>query len=522
MNRRELLRILGVGAASGAGAQLPAVHRAVFPLGESRRGAAQAFVPDVELELTAAPGEATILPGAPTSVWRFTGSVVKGPAGCLQELPGSYLGPVIRLREGQRVRIRFHNRLPESSIVHWHGLDVPSAMDGHPHRAIDTGGTYVYEFQVTNRAGTYWYHPHPHERTGAQVYRGLAGVLVVTDEEEAAAQLPRGADEFVCVLQDRRFDERNQFVYPGDMMTQRHGFTGNQVLVNGQAQRALLLGTRAYRLRLLNGSSSRVYKLVWSDGTPMTVVGSDGGLLERAVERPALTLGPAQRADVIIDLSGRAVGSSLELRSAPFLVSDVTIDEGGMMRGAGRRGMNAMGELPQGAPLTLMALNVARREQSTFRMPERLSRFDASWGDSAPGSVRRIEFTFRAGQWLLGGRTFEMMDTLAEDIVRANTSQIWELANIGGMMNTPFAHPFHMHGRQFRVLSRTRPVGAAPTSLGEGILDGGWQDTVLVLPHEIVRLHVHFTTHPGLYLYHCHILEHEDLGMMRNFRIVSG
>ena len=132
-----------------------------------------AAVPDIEFRLTASPGEISILPGAPTRVWHFTAQVLKGPRQTLQPLPGSYLGPVIRLRRGQRVRIHFVNELSEPSVVHWHGLDVPEAADGHPRRAIGRGRESIYDFEVTNRAGTYWYHPHPHMRTGAQVYYGL-------------------------------------------------------------------------------------------------------------------------------------------------------------------------------------------------------------------------------------------------------------------------------------------------------------------------------------------------------------
>jgi FtsP/CotA-like multicopper oxidase with cupredoxin domain len=143
--------------------------------------------------LTAAPDEVSVLPGAPTRVWRFTGRLLKGPADTLQTLPGSYLGPVIRLRRRQHVRVRFANNLGEDSIVHWHGLDVPESADGHPRLAIGHGQEYVYEFEVTNRAGTYWYHPHM--RTGAQVYQGLAGLLLVQDDEEDTLALPSGGNE---------------------------------------------------------------------------------------------------------------------------------------------------------------------------------------------------------------------------------------------------------------------------------------------------------------------------------------
>jgi FtsP/CotA-like multicopper oxidase with cupredoxin domain len=474
-----------------------------------------AFVPDVELALRAAPGTAQILPGAATAVWRFTGEVLKGPADTLQFLPDSYLGPIIRLRRGQKVRIHFSNALPESTIVHWHGLDVPSEMDGHPHRVIGPGQEYVYEFEVINRAGTYWYHPHPHGRTGPQVYRGLAGVLLISDDEEASLNLPSGADEIVCVLQDRRFNTGNQLTYVGGgMMDQMHGFLGDRVLVNGRVQASLDLATRAYRLRLLNGSNARIYKLMWSDGTPMTIVGSDGGLLERPIAQPFLTLAPAQRADVILDLGTHTVGARLELRSAPFPAADVDTIEMGM-------GMDGQRQVPNGAPLSLLGVHVARRETVAFLLPDRLSTFDPSWQREPAGPARRVTLAFQGGQWRLDGRVFEMMETAPEEIVPSGVARIWELSNTAGMMGMQMAHPIHLHGPQFRVLGRQRAAGSPSEgqAVREGLSDEGWKDTVLVLPGETVRILVNFTRYPGLYLYHCHILEHEDMGMMRNFRV---
>ena len=178
MDRRDALRLLTVPAFAPA--------FGVFDFGLPREGSAAAqttrAVPDVELTLTAAPAEVSLLPGAPTRVWRYTATVVRGPATTVQPLPGSYLGPVLHFRRGQKVRVRFENRLPEPSIVHWHGLDVPEAADGHPRLAVDGGRDYVYDFEVVNRAGTYWYHPHPHMRTGAQAYQGLALSLIHISE----------------------------------------------------------------------------------------------------------------------------------------------------------------------------------------------------------------------------------------------------------------------------------------------------------------------------------------------------
>jgi FtsP/CotA-like multicopper oxidase with cupredoxin domain len=432
-------------------------------------------------------------------------------------IPGSYLGPTIRLRKGQRVRIRFRNGLPEDSIVHWHGLDVPESADGHPRLAIRPGAEYVYEFEVVNRAGTYWYHPHPHHRTGIQAYRGLAGLLLVTDPEEAALGLPGGDADLAWVLQDRTFDAANQLAYLGaGMMDQMHGLLGNRVLLNGKITPQVELATKAYRIRLLNGSSSRVYKLQWDDGSPMTVIAVDGGLLERPLEQKYLTLAPAQRAEVILDLSRHAVGSSVQLRSAPFEESEVDATQTGMMGGAGGD------RLRNGAPLLVTTVSVARKEVSTFRLPSRLSSYRAVSTAEAVGPVRRITLDFRAGQWLLAGRTFEMMGVAPDEIVAADSSHIWEIANVGGMMGRQMAHPFHVHGTQFRVLGRTRSGELPPgASLREGVIDAGWRDTVLVLPGETVRLQMRFTRYPGLYLYHCHILEHEDMGMMRNYRVTA-
>ncbi|HUU33717.1 MAG TPA: multicopper oxidase domain-containing protein [Vicinamibacterales bacterium] len=533
MHRRTLLHALGLAPLLTAG------RAAGLDLWPVPGGQAPAL-PDVELTLTAAPASIPLLPGEATRVWRFTGEIVKGPASSLQVLDESYLGPVIRLVRGQRVRIRFRNRLAEPSIVHWHGLDVPAAADGHPRLAVDGGADYVYDFTVTNRAGTYWYHPHPHMRTGPQVYQGLAGMLIVSDPEEQALGLPSGDGELVCVLQDRRFDANNQLMYPnppaattpaggmgmgrgrggrgrgrgmggmgmgmpmGQMMELMNGWVGSRMLVNGRVEPTRDVGRRTYRVRLLNGSNARFYKLAWSDGTAMTVVGSDGGLLEHPRALAALTLAPGQRADVLLDLSGHEPGDNVQLRTLAFSDDDI-----------GRVGM--MGEtspVPQGAPLTLMTLRVTDARGPRVAAPERLSTHTYRVVPNAP--VRRVPITFMQMQWLIDGRTFDLTDVAGAESVAPGSTHIWEFVNQPNPMGMMAAHPIHLHGPQFRVLSR---AGGTANALREGIHDQGWTDTVVVLPGETVRVQVTFSTHPGLYLYHCHILEHEDMGMMRNFRI---
>jgi FtsP/CotA-like multicopper oxidase with cupredoxin domain len=522
MHRRDFVRLMSMSALAGAIGCDGSSDSARLEASSPQTAAGTGFVPDVELVLTAAPDEVAVFPGEPTRVWRFTGRLLKGPADTLQILPGSYLAPVIRLRRGQQVRVRFANQLAEDSIIHWHGLDVPESADGHPRLAVGHGREYVYEFEVTNRAGTYWYHPHPHRRTGAQVYRGLAGLLLVRDDEEDALALPSGGAELLCVLQDRRFDARNQLLFLGggmvNMMEMMNGFLGDRVLLNGQPQPTTEVDAAWHRVRVVNASNARIYKLAWSRDTEMTVIGGDGGLLEKPVHQQALTLAPGQRADLLLDLTSLAAGTEVHLESQAFAESDASA--GGMMgmRGGPMMGMRGGGSnVPNGAPLRVMTLRTRARKGPAFRVPERLSSFDAAWSLTTDAPIRRVPLTFQRMAWTLGGRTFDMGDVSPEETVAAGSTHLWEFLNLPNPMGMEAAHPIHMHGRQFRVIHRTG--GRATNTLRAGIVDGGWRDTVLVLPGETIRVQVRFTHHPGLYLYHCHILEHEDMGMMRNFRV---
>ena len=224
------------------------------------------FNPDVELELICQPDDVSILDGAPTRVWRYVANLVKGPENTLTPLQNSYLGPIMRFATGQKIRIRLRNDLPQATIAHWHGLHVPMLADGHPMAAIDPGETYVYEFEMRNRASMNMYHPHPHEATATQVYRGLAGAIIVNDEEERALGLPSGEYEIPIVIQDRTFNDHNQLVYGGGMHMDMIGFQGERILINGRPNYRVDVASRAYRLRVLNGSNARIYKLSWDDG----------------------------------------------------------------------------------------------------------------------------------------------------------------------------------------------------------------------------------------------------------------
>ena len=458
-------------------------------------------LPDVEIALKAVPAEVQIFPGAPTRVWQYQAELLQGPAGTITPLENSYLGPIFHLKNGQRVRVHFTNELNEESIVHWHGLHVPVEADGHPRLAIDPGETYIYNFIVDDRAGTYWYHPHPHGRTGPQAYNGLAGLLLIHDEEEQALGLPSGEYDIPLVIQDRLFDGNNQLVYNPNQMT---GFLGDQVLVNGHPDFSLSTGTRPYRLRLLNGSNSRIYKLGWEDGTPLTVIATNGGLVEKPIQRDYITLAPAQRVELWVDFSDRAVGDKLRLINLP------SATPGG------------------GTIFPILSVEVKHEESASEALPERLSTI--TWHDEAQAINRRSprEFILAMSMgrgWTLNGRTFEMTDVARDEIVKLGDLEVWQFTNrlggmgMGGGMALP--HPMHIHGLQFQVSEREiDPAGrAAWETVNDGYVDEGWLDTVLVMPGERVKVLLKFEDFTGLYLYHCHNLEHEDMGMMRNYRV---
>ncbi len=469
------------------------------------------FKPDLEIELAAVVDEVGLLPGAPTAVWRFTGKVLRGAADALSFLKSADDGPsfvpVIRTRRGQKVRIFFTNRLPEPSIVHWHGLHIVQRMDGHPMHAIGTGKRYVYEFVVDNRAGTYWFHPHPHERTGFQVYRGLAGFFLVGDDEEDAAQLPRGAFDLPLVIQDRTFDNRNQLVYLQSMMERMMGFMGERVLVNAKPDYTQRVERTAYRLRLLNGSNATAYRLSLNNGQPFLVIGTDGGLLEQAMARRTLTLGVGERADVWMDFAAAQSGDEIALIAQPFAP---------MMSGGG--GMPMMGRAANPAPRAISRFRVGSGAAAKSPPPARLSKFSALDLREAVNRERPRVFrlSMGRGQAFLNGRPFEMEAVADDERVRLDTTEVWEFVN-----DSPMAHPMHVHNLHFRVIERSGVTSAAGDAAGlsAGFTDEGLKDVVLVLPGERVKVLMKFEDYTGLYLYHCHILEHEDLGMMRNYRV---
>lgn len=531
MDRRHFIGLVGLGSVAGVGALVtsklsnarkwgdkdPRVHKILSH-------AAGKFEPVVEIALKAVAANVSLQPGPPTQVWRYEGKVLRGDPASLQTMDNTYLGPIIRVHRGQKLRVHFTNELPEPTVVHWHGMHVPAVMDGHPRNAIRPGQTYVYEFEIKNRAGTYWYHAHPADRTGPQVYFGLAGLLLVSDDEEEKASLPTDEFDVPLVLQDRTFDGNNQLVYlPGGMMDRMRGFLGDTILVNGRHDYELPVAATAYRLRLLNASNSRIYKLAWNDDSPLIIIGTDGGLLERPVQRKYVTLAPAERVELWADFSHLPVGAKRKLQSLEF-----SLPAAGMMQNGAAT--------PNGAPLPVLTIRVTKRGKKMPIFPSHLSNITGlrqidSINHDAP---RTFHMTMGHMKWAINNRAFELEGVADDEIVRLDTQETWLLANdraagggmgmmggMGGMGGMSMPHPIHIHGLQFQVVERqvSADLRAYWETLGLGYVDEGWKDTVLVMPGEQVKLLLRFEDYTGLFLYHCHNLEHEDAGMMRNYLI---
>lgn len=501
VSRRDILRGAAASLLVGCGRERQSSHAIGTALADTTHV-------DVDVQLRASPGTVAFdgIHGS-SAVLRFDARRLAGPQRTLTAHPVGSLGPTIRVARGQRLRVRFDNDLAEPSIVHWHGLDVSENNDGHPRFAVEPGESYVYTFDVDQRPGTYWYHPHPDQRTGAQVYLGLAGLFIVEDPDDEARGLPTGEHDLSIVLQDRIVARDGALIYEPNPMT---GFLGDRMLINGNTNTTINVDRGCYRLRILNGSNARIYRVAWSDDAPVTVIGTDGGLLSTAIDKPYVMIAPGERLELWVDF-GRVTTDEVWLETRAFDLGGAS----GMMRGG--MGRRSTAGVPNGAGFRLCRFAISGtgprlKRPTAFEPMQRIPDREIS----NLHQPRRFAISMRMMSWQVNGRRFDMTDVAANEHVKLGSSEEWEFANVSGMMSMP--HPMHVHGSQFQVVARTG--GDADGDLvRRGIVDEGWKDTVLVLPGETVRIRKRFATHAGLFLYHCHNLEHEDSGMMRNFRI---
>jgi FtsP/CotA-like multicopper oxidase with cupredoxin domain len=436
-----------------------------------------------------------------------------------------YLGPLLRMRRGGSARIDVHNRLQEAITVHWHGLHVPGEVDGGPHAEIAPGAIWKPTLEIDQPACTAWYHSHRHGHTAPHVYAGLAGMLIVDDPRVADPGLPRrlGVDDLPLVLQDRMFGADGRLHYPGGMMAMMAGVRGDQMLVNGAIRPVADVPAGIVRLRLLNACNARILHLHLDDGRPLQRIGSDGGLLARPVAERMLVLAPGERAEVLVDCATDVPAAGLRLLSLP----DANRPRMGMMGGGMGRGMGMTGAEPAavaaGGAFEVLRLRAdAGREGAVRTLPLQLLHAAPAPQLGEPQQRRRFVLDSMGGMMgggmgrgmgrggmgmmamTINGRPFDM-DRIDLTVRRGDT-ELWEV-QAGDM-----AHPFHVHGTSFQVLSvNGRPVDFAAT---------GWKDTVLVDGRaELLMRFQHKAGPQHPYMFHCHILEHEDAGMMGQFSV---
>ena len=438
----------------------------------------------------------------------------------------AYQNPILRIESGARFIASLDNALTEPTIIHWHGLHTPAKMDGHPRDTIAPGARYDYDFTVRNRGGTYWYHTHAHELTAKQAYNGLASFFLVDDDDQRklakALDLKLGVTDLPLVIQDKQFDAQGKLVYRPNAHESMMGWLGDIVLANLTPNAVHTVTPRTYRLRLLNGSNARIYRLAFAKGDtalPFTVIGTDGGLIERPETVTEAFLAPGERLDVLFDAAQAQPGDTVFLKSLAF---DPMENEGatGGMGGMSMGQMTGMGSsrLPLGAPFNVLKLSVTAGDRVGTTLPTVLSEIKPIRTEGA--FERKIDLSMAHMRFLINGLTFRM-DEIAFEVKRGAV-EIWSISNPAVGM----PHPMHIHGFSFQVLERLNspPQWSAAARFGKGrtVSDLGWKDTVLVWPGETVRIAIDFAhDFPGsqTHVFHCHNLEHEDAGMMINFRV---
>lgn len=513
LTRRELLRLAGaaalalpfaagctsddlVGSSTGAllrsRVPLPPPFTVPLPVPPVLRPVRTDATSD-HYEITQRPARARILPDLATEVWGYE---------------GIFPGPTIEARAGRRVVVTHRNELPVPVSVHLHGARTPPEHDGYPtdlllpvtgwdgghahHTAMGDvrQGTRDYVYPLQQPAATLWYHDHRMDFTGPQVHRGLAGFLLLRDDEEDALPLPTGERDLPLMICDRAFAEDGSFRYPaldpalrdrpGVSREFMRGVLGDVVLVNGAPWPVHEVAGVRHRLRLLNASNARRYRLELdpgpASGPSFVQVGSDAGLLGRPIGHDAIEIAPAERFDVVVDFSAYRPGTRVAL---------VNRFDGGS---AGR----------------VMRFDVARTARDDSAVPARLAEIEAP-RRSAAAVTRTFHFhqLDDGHAWVINGEPFDPARVSARP--RLGATEVWRL-------QTDLHHPVHLHLAHFQVLGRS--------GRGAGPYDAGWKDTIDLHPGEEAEILARFTGYRGRYVFHCHNLEHEDMAMMANFHVV--
>ncbi len=437
--------------------------------------------------------------------WSFKPGVTTPTLGLSQD----YLGPTIRTRRNSELNLHYHNTLSEGVAIHGHGLHVPGEVDGGPQLEIAPGCQWQPSLSIVQPAATCWYHSHTHGKSGEQVYRGLAGMIIIDDEVSDAVELPRqyGIDDLPVIIQDRTFDAQGRLVYSLDEAGE-DGWLGETVVINGAISPVARVPAGKVRLRLLNGANARFYIVAFSDNRPFYKIASDGGLLTAPVRLTTMEMSPGERCEIVVDLTD---GKSAELLT--LFEDEFDEDDNGIVRNLLDRLVRSDKPVPQPS-LTLavdstlpahtvplpdkLATIVRPKETEILRTRDFILDMQDGGGGSHGGHA--------AMDMTINGAAMDM--NVINERVRRGEWERWRIRSNQG------AHPFHVHGCSF-LIDQMEGAAAPPDQQG-------WKDTVVLDDDdwsEIVVRFDHPATEQHPYMYHCHILEHEDRGMMGQFTV---
>ena len=470
------------------------------------------------IEINARQGRLSFLPGIDTPTYGFN---------------APYLGPAIRARRGQKLAVRVNNQLDEDMTLHWHGLIIPGPDDGGPYNVIPPGKHWTVELPIDQPAATLWFHPHIYPATAELVIKGLAGLFIVDDEESDAIGLPSrwGIDDIPVILQDRRFNADGTFFHRFNEVAVAAGYVGDTMLVNGAVQPVATTARGWLRFRILDGSNARNYRLAVSDGRSFFVVGSDGGLLSQPVELQELAIAPGERYEVIVDardgkpfdLVSLPVTHQPIMRLPPFdgrltllSVKPVGADGTGKLP-------DALVELPaipeQLPPVSQGLVMQMFRDANARRMIMKSGLMEMSKSGKTDRSVvARVVDLITNGPILplkaqltangVNGKSFSFTEKGISAPV--GTDMVWAISEETDKM----LHPVHIHGCQFRIVKLD---GAEPPAHL-----AGWKDTVPIENAGHAEIYFRFplsAPDDAPYMAHCHVLEHEDSGMMTEISV---
>ena len=413
------------------------------------------------------------------SIQEGTHSFFEGKITNTYGINGNYLGPTLRFQNADMVSINYTNNLNETTTMHGHGMHLPASMDGGPHQQIKPTETWSAQFTVNQKACTNWYHSHLMGKTAEHVYKGLAGLIMIDDEESQSLDLPKnyGVDDIPLVLQDRFFDANYQLDYSPSMMEVMMGYKGDIFITNGVINPFVEVEAKEIRFRILNGSNSTVYTLGFDDNRFFKQIATDNSFLNAPVSLNRVRLSPGERAEIVVDLSGE-IDNSLHLKdftqNKDFLKIDVT----------------KSASIQTSTPSILTTLDIYNPDDVVNRRNFTLSgRRDDLFINDKSMDINRID-----------------------EVVPLGQVEIWEVYNSMRM-----EHNFHIHATHFMILERN---GNSADVLEN---EKGYKDTIYLAPGDRVKLiikMVDYADEVNPYMYHCHFLEHEDAGMMGQFTVV--